>query len=267
MRFTVIGADGFIGKHLSQYLVIHRGWNCRSLGRRDPLPTGENLGHIFYCAGVSGDFLQRPLDTMAAHVGFLERVLRECQFDSLLYLSSTRVYQRAAATTEATDIPVRPRELSDLYNISKLAGEALCFSDQRPTVRIARLSNIFDDSFTSSTFLTDLFRQAKRDKKIHLRSAPGSAKDYLLLADMLPLLAQIALQGRERIYNVASGNNTTNQAIAEAFAQTLNCAVSYEPNGPLVIHPPMDISRITNEFSFHAGDFLASLARALTPNV
>jgi nucleoside-diphosphate-sugar epimerase len=267
MRFTVIGADGFIGSRLSQYLVIHRGWNCRALGRRDALPVGENLGHVFYCAGVSGDFLQRPLDTMAAHVGFLERVLRECQFDSLLYLSSTRVYQRATATNETTEIPVQPSELSDLYNISKLAGEALCFSDARSTVRSVRLSNIFDDSFTSSTFLTDLFRQAKRDGKIHLRSAPESSKDYLLLADMLPLLAQIALHGRERIYNVASGVNTTNREIADVFADTLKCAVSYEPSAPVVVHPPMDDTRATNEFSFRAGDFLASLAHALTQNV
>ncbi len=266
MRFTVIGADGFIGSRLSQYLVIHRGWNCRALGRRDPLPAGENLGHVFYCAGVSGDFLQRPLDTMAAHVGFLERVLRECQFDSLLYLSSTRVYQRAAATAETADIPVQPRELSDLYNISKLAGEALCFSDARPTVRSARLSNIFDDSFTSATFLTDLFRQAKRAGTIHLRSAPKSAKDYLLLADLLPLLAQIALHGRERIYNVASGGNTTNQEIAGVFANTLKCAASYELNAPTVVHPQMDIARIAQEFSFRAGDFLASIAAALTQN-
>jgi len=266
MRFTVIGADGFIGSRLSQYLVIHRGWNCRALGRRDPLPVGENLGHIFYCAGISGDFLQRPLDTMAAHVGFVERVLRDCQFDSLLYLSSTRVYQRATSTTETADISVRPSELSDLYNISKLAGEALCFSDARPTVRSARLSNIFDDSFTSSTFLTELFRQAKGDGEILLRSAPESAKDYLLLADMLPLLAQITLHGRERIYNVASGVNTTNREIAGVFANTLKCAAGYEPRAPTVVHPQMDVTRIAQEFSFRAGNFLASLARALTEN-
>jgi len=264
MKFTIIGADGFIGSRVCSYLAAHRDWKCERIGRRDALPLGRHCGHIFYCIGVSGDFLQRPLDTMAAHVGVLERVLRECEFDSLLYLSSTRVYQRSNSTSETSEITVQPAELSDLYNISKLAGEALCFSDRRETVRIARLSNIFDDSFTSPTFLTELFRQAKSSKKIQLHSAPDSAKDYLLLEDMLPLLAKIASQGRERIYNVASGVNTPNQAITDVFAKVLKCAVHYAPNAPTVIHPCMDVARIAGEFSFQRGDFLGSLARSLT---
>jgi nucleoside-diphosphate-sugar epimerase len=264
MKFTVIGADGFIGSHVCNYLAAHSNWKCERIGRRSALPLGKHCGHIFYCIGVSGDFLQRPLDTMAAHVGVLERVLRECGFDSLLYFSSTRIYRRSASTSETAEITVQSAELSDLYNISKLAGEALCFSDRRETVRIARLSNVFDDSFVSSSFVTELFQQAKNSGKIQLRSTPNSAKDYLLVKDMLPLLVKITLQGRERIYNVASGVNTTNQAITDVFSTVLKCAVDHTHNAPVVIHPCIDISRITNEFSFQPGDFLGNLTRNLT---
>jgi nucleoside-diphosphate-sugar epimerase len=264
MKFTVIGADGFVGSRIYNYLVAHRDWKCERIGRHNALPSGRHCGHIFYCIGVSGDFLQRPLDTMAAHVGVLERVLRECEFDSLLYLSSTRIYQRSASTSETAAITVQPAELSDLYNISKLAGEALCFSDRRKTVRIARLSNVFDDSFVSSTFLTKLFQQVKSSGTIQLHSAPDSAKDYLLVEDMLPLLVNIALQGQERIYNVASGANTLNQAITDVFTKVLKCAVDYASGSPTVIHPPVDVARVAREFSFQRGDFLGSLAGSLT---
>ncbi len=263
MKFTVIGADGFVGSRICNYLAAHRDWKCERIGRRDALPLGRRCGHIFYCIGVSGDFLQRPLDTMAAHVSILERVLRECEFDSLLYLSSTRVYQRSASTSETAAITVQPADSSNLYNISKLAGEALCFSDRRKTVRIARLSNIFDDSFGSTTFLTELFQAAKTNGKMQLRSAPNSSKDYLLVEDMLPLLVKIALQGRERIYNVASGVNTPNQAITGVFAKVLKCTVDYAPNAPTVIHPRVEIDRVAREFFFQGGDFLGSLASSL----
>jgi len=263
MKFTVLGADGFIGSRLSEYLAAQRDCTCVRVGRRDPLPLGQHCGHVFYCVGVSGDFLQRPLDTMAAHVSLLEPVLRQCDFDSLVYLSSTRVYQHSASTLETAAITVQPAALSDLYNISKLAGEAMCFCDPRPTVRIARLSNVFDDSFGSATFLTELFQQAKQNGRLRLRSSQDSAKDYLLVEDMLPLLVNIALAGRERIYNVASGVNTTNREITKVFSSVTKCAVDYEPDAPVMVNLPIDISRITRDFAFRPGDFAGSLARSL----
>ena len=127
---TVFGADGFIGRALVAHL--------RATGRPVNAITRRNLpmflvaqpeaGDVIYCLGLTADFRSRPLDTAEAHVGLLARLLAAIQFRSFLYLSSTRVYARCETAREDVAIPVQPNSRSDLYNVTKLAGEALCLS-------------------------------------------------------------------------------------------------------------------------------------------
>ncbi|MBV9064181.1 MAG: NAD-dependent dehydratase, partial [Methylobacteriaceae bacterium] len=87
---TILGASGFIGSNLRR-AVQAAGLPCYAPGRAEALRTGP-LGTVFYCIGVTADFRTRPFDTVAAHVCRLSRVLQGCEFDALIYLSSTRVY-------------------------------------------------------------------------------------------------------------------------------------------------------------------------------
>ena len=127
----VLGAGGFIGAALvawleSQDQVVHavtRASLPALLAGRRP------AGHVIDCVGLTGDFRVRPLDTAEAHVGVVARCLADLQFDSFLLLSSTRVYARANATHEDAALPTVPADPSDLYNVTKLAGEALCLAD------------------------------------------------------------------------------------------------------------------------------------------
>lgn len=61
---TVLGASGFIGRHLTAELE-RRGVDHHSPGRHES-PGGGPLGHVVYCAGVTGDFRRRPLDAAPA---------------------------------------------------------------------------------------------------------------------------------------------------------------------------------------------------------
>ena len=88
---TVIGAFGFIGRHLSRHLQ-RQGFDVHEASRDERSWPDGSLGHVFYCAGLTADFAQRPHDTVDAHVALLDRVLRQQRFASLVYLSSTRLY-------------------------------------------------------------------------------------------------------------------------------------------------------------------------------
>ena len=90
-HFTVIGAGGFIGSRLVSALTA-RGEKVISPHRTQQDFTGEELGRVIYCAGLTGDFLQRPFDTVEAHVTLLANILKGAGFERLVYLSSTRVY-------------------------------------------------------------------------------------------------------------------------------------------------------------------------------
>jgi nucleoside-diphosphate-sugar epimerase len=181
-------------------------------------------------------------------VTLLQRVLQGGRFASLLYLSSTRIYRGAASTREGEALVANPAEPDDLYNLSKMMGESLCLAVGGPTVRVARLSNVYGPDLTSENFLTSIVRDALRDGRVVLRSAPDSEKDYVSLADVVAWLPLIAVEGRERLYNVAGGGNTTHEAITRRLAALTGCAIEYAPGSPRVTFPPIDVRRIRDEF-------------------
>lgn len=103
---------------------------------------------------------------------------------------------------------MQPQDPSDLYNLSKLMGESLCLTGGRTGVRVARLSNVVGgEDRDSGNFVPSLVREA-RGGHIVLQTAPDSVKDYIHIDDVAELLPRIATQGRERLYNVASGLQT-----------------------------------------------------------
>ena len=94
--FTVIGAGGFIGGRLAAALRA-RGDSVYAPARGDEGLFDQDLGSVFYCAGLTGDFHVRPFETVEAHVGLLVQVLAKARFERLIYLSSTRVYDSLGA--------------------------------------------------------------------------------------------------------------------------------------------------------------------------
>jgi nucleoside-diphosphate-sugar epimerase len=243
MKAAVFGASGFVGRHLAAHLEA-QGWHVRRILRGDEGWRGEALGHAFFCVGLTADFRTRPFETIDAHVGFAAEVLRAARFDSFLYCSSTRVYARCAAASETTPLIVDPADPSDLYNLSKLMGEAACLAVPRSEVRVARLSNIMGADPGSDNFLTAVVREAVRDGKVVLGGAPASAKDYIAIDEAVAALARIATHGRERVYNVASGRNTTHAEVADALRAASGSTVETARGAPVSRFPAIDVTRM-----------------------
>ena len=88
---TLIGGEGFIGRRL-QARLRREGWTCQVPARDAPWLLERPLGHVFHCAGLTADYAARPFDTVEAHASLLARLLRDADFEALVYLSSTRLY-------------------------------------------------------------------------------------------------------------------------------------------------------------------------------
>jgi nucleoside-diphosphate-sugar epimerase len=243
VKAAVFGAAGFIGRHLTTHLR-DQGWDVLALGRGDAAWRGADLGQVFYCAGLTADFRVRPFDALEAHVSFPVELLRHARFDSFLYCSSTRVYAGAAEAVETATLTVDPNQPGDLYNLSKLTGEAACLAHPSPAVRIARLSNVFGHDPASDNFIASIVRDAIGAGRVRLMTDPRSAKDYIAVADVAAALERIAIAGRDRLYNVAAGANTANAEILGALAAASGCAIEIEPDSPLVEFPQIDVSRL-----------------------
>lgn len=264
MKFTILGAGGFIGSHLLAHLR-QAGHDCYAPARGDAALFSQELGHVIYCVGLTADFRSRPFDTVRAHVCVLADVLEKARFESLLYLSSTRVYAGAAYGSEET-----PLMAGDIYNLSKLTGEALCLASGREQIRIARMSNVYGGNDDSDNFLPSLMRAATVDKRITLNTALDSAKDYVALEDVVDILPKIAVLGSHRIYNVASGRNTSNHELVEAIRALTGCAVEVAAEAPTISFPAIDIGRLRVEFDFSPswiGDGMGTLLGQRQPAI
>lgn len=248
MKCTVLGGKGFIGRHLVGYLKS-MGCDVFVPDRNDPRLFGQPLGHVFYCIGLTGDFRSRPFDTVKAHVTVLSELLQNAEFGSLLYLSSTRVYGRSIAATEDDALPIQVGDPSDLYNASKLMGESLCLSSGKKEIRVARLSNVVGLDMGVDNFIGGLMKEACSGL-IQLRTHPDSVKDYVLIDDVVRMLWSIANEGRERIYNVASGMQIEHRQWMGALREVTGCQVQVDTQAPLQSFPAIDVQRIRNEFGF-----------------
>ncbi|MGH8052125.1 MAG: NAD-dependent epimerase/dehydratase family protein [Arenimonas sp.] len=258
MRFTVLGGNGFIGSHLVA--------KWRAAGHEVLVPKHEsrpdpkmNLGHVVYAIGLTGDFRSRPYDTIDAHVTTMEQWLRHSNFDSWLYLSSSRVYGTTANDThEDAKISLLPGH-DALYDLSKLLGESLCYSQPRGEIRAARFSNVFGPRQSKQTFLGAILESARNHQEIRIHEHPESAKDYINIQDAIDCIEHIVLHGNHRLYNVASGQNTSHEDIAKCLMSKCSLKVSFEDYGDMRKFPLLNTDRLQSEFSFSPRSLLADL--------
>ena len=253
---TLIGGHGFVGRYLVEHLRA-TGWICEVIARNDKKIPLRHLGHVFYCAGLTADFRERPFDTVEAHVSYLAQWLKFGEFDSLTYLSSTRVYANAASTSESVNLLVNPVVAGDLYNLSKLMGESLCLQSARP-VHIARLSNVYGLQMPEQNFLAEILSAAARVKSVRFRSAPESEKDYISVYDVVDALPRIALDGESGIFNLASGVNVSNQMIADSLTAA-GVVCQFEPDAPLIKYPRINTQKIEIKFGSRTCDLAQDL--------
>ncbi|MCB1725356.1 MAG: NAD-dependent epimerase/dehydratase family protein [Chromatiaceae bacterium] len=244
MNYTVLGAGGFIGRHLVRALRAH-GAACRVPERDDPSIFDVPLGRVFYCIGLTADFRSRPYATVDAHVGILRSVLERADFDRLVYLSSTRVYSGAPDTVETAVLSVTAHDADQLYNLSKLLGESLALASGRDC-RVARLSNVLGPDMGPTNFVGALVDEAARTGSVHLRSALDSVKDYIWIDDAVSALAAIADRGVRPIYNVAGGVNVSHAQIVDLL-RARGVDVSVATDGIVTAFPRIRIAALTDD--------------------
>ena len=257
---TVLGGSGFIGTHLIRHLR-EAGRSCDAPARGEDL-RGRHLGHVIYCVGLTGNFRTRPYEAVDAHVSALVDFIRTCRFESLVYLSSTRVYKRHTRPTarEEDALQVEPLVFDDFYVVSKIMGEAVALSSPSRS-HVVRLSNVYGDNFGQAGFLSSILKDALTAGSITLQTSRDSNRDYVRVEDVVDLLVRIATGGTERVYNVASGNSVTNGELLDALASLTGCRVAVRPDAETVRFPEFEIERIRREFGFTPGRLLDDLPR------
>ena len=207
------------------------------------------MNHVIYSLGVS-NFLKDPLEAIDAHVCILNNILKNCNFDSLLYISSGRIYYNANSTLEENPYSVNPNIKNELYNISKLQGESLCMSMNNPKIKIIRPSNVVGTNAPLNLFIPSLINEAVETGKIVLHSTLDSEKDYVYIEDLVEIIPKIISSDKYQIYNIASGYNTSSKDIVNEIIRLTNCELEIASDAKKFSSSQINIDRIKNEFNF-----------------
>lgn len=265
---TIIGGRGYIGSALASFLRS-RGCQVQIPGRDSPRLFDRDLGQVYYCAGYTGDFAADPSATIEAHAGLLSRMLKDGEFKHLVYLSSTRVYDRleGGPIEEDAVLPVDPSEPRHLYDLSKLLGEWLCLNQAPERSSIARLSCVYSDNLDVPAFLPLLVRRLTAYGVASIPDWPHVARDYVHMDDVCEALFAIANQRATDIFNVASGHNVSNLALSRRILETTGLEVTMTPpDTPPVANPPrIAIDRLRRELALEPRsvcDVLPEMIRA-----
>lgn len=248
---TILGARGLVGSHLA-YTLQQQGeetW-CPDRSEQDLL-FKRPLGTVYYCAGLTADFAQRPYDAVEAHVSLLSSILKYAEFERLVYLSSTRLYDSLGAINATEDVTLNfsvadPRHL---YDLSKALGENLCLRYSEGRGKVARLSCVLGKSLDDDGFLPGLLKQCLGNESVKVNSSPHFVRDYIGLDDVVALLIKVGQSGTQDIYNVASGLNIENSQVFSVIEQITGCQLQTTSVATCAA-PLINIQRIKEEFGF-----------------
>jgi len=268
-RATLIGSAGLVGRSLLARLRAD-GWDVCD-ATHDPLSCCDHhLGHVFYCPAPVPDARQRPHDMLQSQVSLLGLLLQHGQYDSLIYLSSTRLYDGALADTACEDAalaldPAQPRHLQDL---SLALGEALCRQAASGRARVARMSCVYRDATDAEGFLACLLRDMAgisfgQPARLKVPTTAQRARDYVHLDDALRALLLIATAGTQTLYNVASGVNVSNRDLFARLHALTGCEIVASQRHIVRPTPRIDTTRMRQEFGWQPRGLLDNLAQLL----
>ena len=262
-HFTILGGRGYVGSYFARFLD--------GLGipywvpeRDDSSLFGKDLGCVIYCIGMTQDFARKPIATLEAHVVKLTELLRDGQFQSLIYLSSTRLFDGlSGCVTEDSDLHLNPGKPRHLFDLSKAAGESLCCAMTNIDAISVRLSTVYDDDLAGRCFLHDVIKRSLElgDAPVDLDTNLNIERDYVHIEDVCQALLQLADGHSSRIYNLASGVNVSNRELF-SLIEARTGRVFRAAEGVVGSVPTIDIGRMRREFGWaprHVPDWLMAV--------
>jgi nucleoside-diphosphate-sugar epimerase len=193
-------------------------------------------------------------------VSRLVDVLRAPTLERLVYLSSARVYGLAGghAMDERTPIAVDTADPGAVYDVTKLAGEAVALAAPVPA-HCLRLTHVFPDRAGSPNFLASVLRDAAAGH-VQLHSSLESAKDYVALDDVVTAILRVCDgDAATGVYNIGSGTLVTHGELMDALHAATGCTYAVDDGAPTLRYPVIDCTRMREELGIEPAPFLPAV--------
>jgi nucleoside-diphosphate-sugar epimerase len=247
--YTVIGGHGFIGNEIVNKL-LQLGHEVFVPKRDDPKLHNEPLGTVIYCAG-HGDCQGNPIKVFNSNTKLVADLIQHASFTRFVYISSTRLYMGQETADEQQNLSIITTDNRRLFNLTKLVSEELCLLSNDDVI-IVRPSNVYGVAINSPLFLPAITRNAINNGVVDMYVTPQYNKDYVAVSDVANAVCLLAEKSKlkNKIFNIASGINTSASEIANVLAQETGCDINWHKGTTDEVFPITSITAIKEEINF-----------------
>jgi|TARA_B110000259_G_C14029335_1_gene406063 nucleoside-diphosphate-sugar epimerase len=256
-KIGVIGI-GYIGSNLITYL---KSLNINTLPitkENIDVIEKEEFDHIINCAGNSGDFRQKLIETVESNVSLNSYILEKAKIKySYIYLSSTRVYGFSDNDNfifeENSYNCYDSLNLDYIYDGSKKLAESLLINYSNAVkykIAILRLSNVYGnfDCLDDTTLIKKIIRYKKESlNNLSVKQNRYSKKDYIHINDVVESITNILLKIKKTdVYNLSYGKSYSIDNISDILNLNIESDETIKP-----IYSNLSNSKIKKEFSIN----------------
>ena len=254
-KIGVIG-KGYIGSNLINYLKSLK-INPISITKENiDIIEKEFFDYIINCAGNSGDFRQKLIETVESNVSLNSYILEKAKIKyNYIYLSSSRVYGFSNDDNfifeENSYNCYNSLNLDYIYDGSKKLAESLLvnYSDSvNYKIAILRLSNVYGnfDFLDDTTLIKKIIRYKKESlNNLSVKENRYSKKDYIHINDVVENITNILLKiKRTDVYNLSYGKSYSIDNISNFLNLNIESDETIKP-----IYSNLSNSKIKKEFS------------------
>ena len=249
MKIIITGGAGFIGKHLVELLIKKENditiFDNFSNSKEESVMYLKNLGAkivkgdirkigeinnaikdhdivIHLAAKISvEESIKSPSETFQTNVEGTKNVLIACeknQIKKIIVASSAAVYGESEADVKLTEKskinPISPYGESKMMMENEIKEFA---KDHNVEYVILRFFNIYgkDQSPEYAGVITKFIKKIKMNKPLEVFGNGMQTRDFISVKDVVSSIYHSIENGKNRIYNVASGNPITIKELAK----------------------------------------------------
>lgn len=228
MIVGVIGANGFIGRHLcAKYISEKHTVYAFSRVNNSLIPSGCKLDYnskvILDCLFIAVGNYSYTHDEFVLQIGSIGERLKSLNFKKLIYISSVSVYGKHKSPIKLNSGFNRP----SIYGLSKISEESLISS--HANFSIIRPTYIYGKGMNSNTLLSRWLNLASRGEDLIVHGKGIRKQDYLHVLDLVELCFEISFIEENGIYLAATGKSLSNKQVAEIICRKYsNSKIIYE---------------------------------------
>ena len=254
-KIAVLGI-GYIGSNILAYLKRLDIKTIEITKKNLSLFKNKEFDYIINCAGNSGDFRQKLIETVESNVCLNSYILENFKIKyCYIYLSSSRIYgfsdNDKITFDENSFNSYNNLNLDYIYDGSKKLVESLLINYSKNVdykIAILRLSNVYGnfDCLDDSTLIKKIIRYKQESlNNLNVKQNRYSKKDYIHINDVVESIINVLIKIKDTdIFNLAYGKSYSLDNISNILNLDIQSDETVKPT-----YSKISSSKIKKEFS------------------